>query len=325
MEAMSPTFSKAARPRIALASTRLDMHDLLGAALAQFGHVDWCRVEDAGDPASVQAALCWHPPADLLQRLPSLTLIQSLAAGVDHLHPALAGRSGLPPVCRVVDRHMGDTMAGYVCWAVLSHHRGMHEYLAQARRREWLGHPVPEPAGHTVGLAGLGELGMACARALRTLGYGVRGWSRTPKAQAPDGVRAYHGDAQLGEFLSGCDTLVCLLPLTPSTRGILNADLFARLKPGAHLINAARGEHLVTADLLRALDGGTLAAATLDAFEQEPLAEDDPLWRHPRITITPHIGARTPFTVILRQTLENLACVRAGRAPGGLVDLAAGY
>ncbi len=313
------------RPKIALASTKIDLLALLRPVFNQFGQVDWCALEDIGDPTGVQAALCWHPPADLLQRLPALQLVQSLSAGVDHLNAALGGQPDAPAVCRVVDRHMGDTMAGYVCWAVLAHQRRMHDYLAQARRQQWVAHSVEQPSAHTVGLAGLGELGLASARALRGLGFDIRGWSRTPKASLPDGVRGYHGQEQLQEFLSGCDTLVCLLPLTPSTRGILNAELFALLKPGAHLINAARGEHLVIADLLQALDRGSLASATLDAFECEPLSPNDPLWRHPRVTITPHIAARTPHAAIIRQMLDNLAQLRRGLVPPGLVDPLSGY
>jgi len=181
------------------------------------------------------------------------------------------------------------------------------------------------PGRHRVGIAGLGTLGLACAGALAAIGYAVRGWSRSAKADLPDGVIGFHGDAQLGEFLSGCDTLVCLLPLTPQTQGFLDAELFARLPRGAHLVNVGRGAHLVEADLLRALDRGELSAATLDAFTQEPLPPDHPFWGDPRILVTPHIATRTDVSVIAQQTLHNLALLQRGERPGTAVDLERGY
>jgi glyoxylate/hydroxypyruvate reductase A len=159
---------------------------------------------------------------------------------------------------------------------------------------------------HRVGIAGLGVLGTSVARALAGIGYAVRGWSRSPKADLPEGVEAFHGDAARADFLAGCDTLVCLLPLTDATRGVLDAALFAQLPRGAQLVNVGRGAHLVEADLLAALDDGHIASAVLDAFVQEPLPPDHPFWRHPRITVTPHVATRTRPEAIARQTHAHL-------------------
>jgi len=275
----------------------------------------------------IEAAVCWVPPDGLLARLPRLRLIQSLAAGIDHLlrDPALPRQV---PLARIVDPEMASGMAAYVAWAVTQHQRHMGAYLAQQREALWREQPVQHPRHHRVGIAGYGALGQACARALRAIGYTVRGWRRSA-GPAEDGhddhLLLFHGAAGLDDFLAGCDTLVCLLPLTDETRGLLDARLFARLPRGAHLVNVGRGEHLVEADLLAALDSGQLGAATLDAFAQEPMPPEHPFWKHPRITVTPHIATRTPAAVIARQTLAHLAAVRAGRAHAVAIDLDRGY
>ena len=141
---------------------------------------------------------------------------------------------------------------------------------------------------------------------LLAIGYRVRGWSRSPKGDLPEGIEAFHGDAARAEFLAGCDTLVCLLPLTEDTQGILNAELFAQLPRGARLVNAGRGAHLVQDDLLAALQSGQIASAVLDAFVEEPLPAAHPFWHHPRITVTPHIATRTGPEAIARLTDDNL-------------------
>jgi glyoxylate/hydroxypyruvate reductase A len=180
---------------------------------------------------------------------------------------------------------MADGMNAYVAWAVVHGQRHMGAYLDSQRRAAWEEAPIEPPGHHRVGIAGLGVLGQSVARALLAIGYRVRGWSRSPKNtnELPAGIEAFHGDAARAEFLSGCDTLVCLLPLTEDTRGILNAGLFAQLPRGQ------------------------LASAVLDAFVEEPLPQGHPFWRHPRITVTPHIATRTRPEAIARQTHDNLA------------------
>ncbi|HQC95703.1 MAG TPA: glyoxylate/hydroxypyruvate reductase A [Aquabacterium sp.] len=311
-------------PVIALLSRSVDMAFLKPAFEAACPGVDLRGLPDLGDLAQIEAATCWQPPPGVLATLPNLRLLQSAAAGIDHL----TGDPTLPtgvPLCRIVDSTMASGMAAYVTWAVVQQQRQLGTYRQQAAEARWQVHAVQPTRQHRVGIAGLGTLGAACAGALRALGYTLRGWRRSATGDLPEGVELFTGDAQRDAFLAGCDTLVNLLPLTDATRGVLNAPLFAQLPRGAHLVNVGRGEHLVEADLLAALDSGQLAAATLDAFSTEPLPAGHPFWRHPQVTVTPHIATRTTAAEIARQTLANLAAVRAGRAPAALVDLNRGY
>lgn len=311
---------------IALVSKTIPMAFLLPAFREQFPDSE-IRVADAsgemlGNLADIDVAVCWYPPPGLLSKMPRLGLVQSLAAGVDHLacDPALP----LVPVCRIVDPEMGSGMAAYVAWAVIHRQRAMGRYLESAQATRWQEQPIVSPARHRVGIAGLGALGLRCASALQALGYPVRGWSRSAKGELPPGIEAFHGDHGRDAFLAGCDTLVNLLPLTDDTRGVLNARLFARLPPGAHLVNVGRGQHLVEEDLLAALNSGQLGAATLDAFMTEPLPSSHPFWEHPLILVTPHIATRTRPEIIARQTFENLRRIRQGESLA-TVDRARGY
>ena len=209
---------------------------------------------------------------------------------------------------------MAAGMSSYVAWAVINHHRHFPDYVRN-HAQGCGASPIVPPSEHRVAIAGLGRLGLAAARALAALGYRVSGWSRTPKPDLAEGITGYHGADGLPALLAQADTLVCLLPLTDETRGFLGAATFARLPRGAHVVNAGRGEHLDPTALLAALDSGQLSYATLDATPQEPLPPDHALWRHPKVMITPHIATRTPAAAIARQTLDNLAALRAGRRP----------
>jgi glyoxylate/hydroxypyruvate reductase A len=174
-----------------------------------------------------------------------------------------------------------------------------------------------------VGVLGVGHIGGSCARALAELGFEVRGWARS--AREVPGVRVFSGPGSLPQFLSGVQILICLLPLTPATRGILNADLFAQLAPGAWLINLARGAHLMEPDLLRALDSGQLAGATLDVFATEPLPREHPFWLDPRISMTPHAAALTRPETAVPRLAQNIARERSGQPLLDVVDRGAGY
>lgn len=313
-------------PTIALLSGTVDLAFLVPAFQAACPGVDLRLLPDLGTLQQIEAAACWQPPPGVLATLPGLRLVQSLAAGIDHLtnDPALPRQV---PLCRIVDPEMASGMAAYVVWAVVHHQRHMGRFLQQAGQQLWKVQPVQPTRQHTVGIAGLGFLGQTCAQALLALGYRVRGWRRSapPPAGVASEVVLFHGDAQRADFLAGCDTLVNLLPLTEATRGVLDAALLAQLPRGAHLVNVGRGDHLVQADLLAALASGQLAAATLDTFAQEPLPAGHPFWLHPQITVTPHIATRTHPAVIVQQTLDNLAALRAGHRPDAAVDLARGY
>ena len=312
-------------PVVALLSAVLDMRYLRPAFEAACPGITLRLLPDLGELTDIEAAVCWAPPPGLLARLPKLRLVQSVGAGIDHL---TADRD-LPrhvPLCRITDPDMAAGMAAYVSWAVIHRQRHLDSCLASARLGQWSEPAVVPPARHTVGIAGYGTLGQACARSLLALGYPVCGWRRRDDGSAaPDGVTLFHGEAARADFLGRCDTVVNLLPLTPQTRGVLDTAWFARMRRGAHLINVGRGDHLVEDDLLAALDAGHLGAATLDAFSTEPLPAHHPFWRHPKVTVTPHIATRTAPAVIAQQTLAHLAAVRAGDAARVAVDLARGY
>jgi glyoxylate/hydroxypyruvate reductase A len=293
---------------IALVSDQIAMDYLRPAFSARFPQARLHRidteVQELAALAEIDAAVCWSPPVGLLARMPKLRLIQSVAAGTDHITRDTA----LPdvPICRIVDAEMAAGMNAYVAWAVVHGQRHMAGYIESQRRAAWEESPIVPPGRHRVGIAGLGVLGQSVAKALTAIGYPVRGWSRSPKTGLPEGVQAFHGDAARAAFLAGCDTLVCLLPLTEDTHGILNADLFAQLPRGARIINVGRGAQLVQDDLLAALESGQIASAVLDAFTEEPLPAQHPFWHHPRITVTPHIATRTGPEAIARQTEDNL-------------------
>ena len=316
------------KPVIAVVSTTVQVDYLVKALKAERPDAEFRthdpRGDQLGDRADIDAVVCWAPPEGLLASMPNLRMVQSLGAGIDHLTVDLT----LPrvPICRIVDSDMAGGMTAYVAWAVINHQRKLGAYAANSRLGKWdqlL--PIVPPVTHTVGIAGLGTLGMAAAQALLAIGYQVRGWSRTAKTDLPAGIQAFHGNEGRAEFLSGCNTLVCLLPLTAETEGVLNSALFDQLPRGAHLVNAGRGQHVVDADLLAALDDGRLGFATLDAFVVEPLAADHPFWHHPKVIVTPHIATRTNPAVIARQTFQNLDRLDQPDAALHALDFARGY
>jgi glyoxylate/hydroxypyruvate reductase A len=224
------------------------------------------------------------------------------------------------PLARLVDPGMVAAMSETVLVHVLDWHRHLYHYRLQQRGSTWRREEQRMASDRTVGLLGLGELGGDAARKLLALGFNVAGWSRRPKGLP--GVQTF---TDLPAMLRITDALVCLLPLTPQTAGILNARTFATMRRGGCVINVARGGHLVTRDLLGAIDGGWLAHAYLDVFDPEPLPASDPLWQHPGVTITPHIAALTEPRTSVPKIAENVERVRRGETPANLVDFDAGY
>ena len=277
--------------------------------------------DDAIDPVLVRYAAVWKPKPGALRQFPKLEVIFNLGAGVD----AVVADATLPdvPLVRVAVDDLTRRMTEYVVMHVLMHHRRQGYYTGSQHNRVWAPKLQWAARDLRVGVMGLGVLGRDAADVLARIGFDVAGWSNTPKAIA--GIKCFAGQAQLAKFLARTDLLVCLLPLTPQTRGFLNAALFAKLPRGAHLINVGRGDHLVEADLLPALNAGQLSAATLDALSQEPLPAGHPFWGDPRILITPHIATRTDRLVIAQQTLANLALLQRGQRPPHQVDLERGY
>jgi glyoxylate/hydroxypyruvate reductase A len=278
--------------------------------------------DEPGDIAGIEFALVWKPPRGALRGFPNLKAIFSIGAGVDHLFTDPDLPEGVP-VVRMVEPELTRGMTEYVVLHVLRHHRRQREIEANQRAEKWDVIETPTAPSRRVGIMGLGELGGAAARALSALEFDVAGWSRSPK-EIP-GVESFHGDFGMDAFLARSEILVCLLPLTGETEGILNKELFAKLPAGASLINAARGGHQVEDDILAALESGQLSEATLDVFHQEPLPTGHPMWRHPRVTVTPHNASLTDPDGAVRQVIENISRIRRGESPTNIVNPKAGY
>jgi glyoxylate/hydroxypyruvate reductase A len=276
---------------------------------------------EVGDPNEVRFLAAWLPPENLAATFPNLEVLFSVGAGVDQLNLARIPHN--VRLVRMIEPALVATMAEYVSFSVLALHRDMPAYLAQQRAGTWREHRVRAPGSSRVGVMGMGMLGSAALAQLHALGFDCAGWNRTPRELA--GVRCYTGEGGLEAFLARTDILVCLLPLTDSTRGILDRSVFDALPEGAAVINAGRGGHLVESDLLAALDRGQLRAAILDVCEAEPPPPDHPFWGHPRIWLTPHIASTTQPESAVEAVLANLARHERGEAMDGLVDPRRGY
>jgi glyoxylate/hydroxypyruvate reductase A len=244
---------------------------------------------DTYEPLSIDYAMCFRPHAGLLKALPNLRVVFSLGAGVDGI---LSDREYPKhvPLVRLVDHTLSRDMMHYIVLHTLMFHRQQRLFDGLQRERKWR-QMLP--------------------------------WSRTPK-RVP-GIESFAGATQLPQFLGRSDILVCVLPLTPDTRGILDCDAFAQLPRGAYVINVARGGHLVELDLIAAIDSGQLAGAALDVFAQEPLPETSPLWSHPKVSLTPHIAALSDPRAVARATIEGVRQFERGEALANAVDLARGY
>ena len=267
----------------------------------------------------IDVALVATPPKGTFEPLKQLKLVQSLWMGVERLLADPAFPKGVP-LARLVDPGMVGAMSETVLAHVLDWHRHHYYYRAEQDERRW--HRLKQylPSDRTIGLLGLGELGSDVARKLNALDFNVVGWSRRPKTLP--GVTCL---TELDAVLERSDVVVCLLPLTPHTRGILNSRTLRKMKLGGALINVARGGHLVAEDLIAVLDSGYLAHAYLDVFEHEPLPREHPLWTHPGITITPHSAALTEPRTAIPRIVENIERLRRGEPPHNLVDFDAGY
>ena len=275
------------------------------------------------DPEAVNAdvAACWYPPQDLLQTCPNLKLLQAVSAGVDHI-PASLMQAGLP-VCRVVDEGQKQGMLEYVLWGVLHYQRDFDKALAQQADKVWKLHPQRRAGKMRIGVMGMGQLGCFIAEGLAKFGYPVAGWSRSEKRV--DQVSCLWGEEDSPEFLSRCDLLVNLLPLTPATDGILNQSLFQQLPQGAVVMNCGRGEHLNEADVITALESGHLRGAVLDVFPQEPLDTNNPLWSTAGVVVTPHMASAASGKAILGQLVDNGRHILEGKPLLHPVDTAKGY
>ncbi|PAJ74841.1 glyoxylate/hydroxypyruvate reductase A [Pseudoalteromonas sp. NBT06-2] len=271
------------------------------------------------DPLKVEFVLVWNPPKNLWCNLPNIKAISSFGAGVD----GLIKNEPLPnaPVARIVDPKLADDMALYVLGQILNFKLRLNEFHVKQQKKLW----QPKRAHQTskVGILGLGQLGTKTAELLNLNGFEVSGWSRSEKKI--NNITCYHGDEGLIEMAKSSDYLVCLLPLTEQTKGILNYELFQHLPNHACIINVARGEHLIENDLLKALDNNEILGAILDVFQTEPLPKDHEFWLHPRIICTPHTSALTSINTIVEQIAENYQHMEKGEPLINLIDAKLGY
>ena len=258
----------------------------------------------------------------MLASFPNLKAISSLGFGVDHIFDDPTLPDGVP-IVRLVEETLIGQMSEYAVLGILRHHRMLKGYEAAEAEGRWFRELPPDSRATPVGILGLGAIGADCAAKVAGLGFPVRGWSRS--ARALPGVECFHGPGGLGPMLAESRFLVCLLPLTTETRGIINADTLAALPGGAYVINVARGGHLVDEDLLAAIESGHIAGAMLDVFNREPLPRDHPYWAHPKITVTPHIGGLCVPRLMAPQIVDNVRRARAGRPLLNVVDRERGY
>lgn len=284
---------------------------------------DWTVTSfEKADPEAVDYAVVWRPRTGDLARFPNLSAIVSIGAGIDHVLADAELPVGVP-IIRTVGQDLTQRMQEYVALHVLRHHRDMPRQLQAQAEREWHSIVVPVAPNRIVGVMGLGNLGTAAVRVLSYIGFATRGWSKSPKSI--EGVETFLGAEELPHFLDGCEILVNLLPLTPSTIGILNASVFQQLADGACVINCARGSHLVDEDLLQALESGRIKQATLDVFGEEPLPPQHPFWSHPAVTVTPHIAGRIDAETGGRLIAENLRIFSETGTCDHVADIARGY
>ncbi|HHM23436.1 MAG TPA: glyoxylate/hydroxypyruvate reductase A [Bacteroidetes bacterium] len=298
-----------------------DTHDWKSKLLAKDPDLDVRIWPDVGKADEILMTVVWNQPPGALKKFKNLRCVASLGAGVDHILADPDLPAGVA-VTRIVDEQLNRMMAEYVTLAVLHHYRQFDRYEQHKQRAEWKPEPPPNRGFH-VGVMGLGVIGGHVAQKLSEFGFSVLGWARSRKSLP--GIRSFAGDAELGAFASLSNILVCLLPLTPQTRGILNQGLFSMLPRGAYVVNVARGEHLVEEDLLAAIGSGQLSGACLDVFRQEPLPPEHPFWRHPKIMVTPHIASVTQPENVAAQIVENYRRLLQEKPLLHQVDIRRGY
>ncbi|MGQ4273912.1 2-hydroxyacid dehydrogenase [Terrihabitans sp. B22-R8] len=288
---------------------------------AELPDLDVRQADDISEPANVRYALVWKPPQHFFAAYPNLRLVTNLGAGVD----SLVGRTDLPdiPITRLSDPMMARMMAGFVLFAVLRHARDIPVFERAQREGRWhYIHPT-SPEDIRVGIMGLGELGSAAAQECARQGFAVTGWSRTPKNVA--GVTCMAGPDALPAFLANTDILVCMLPATAQTNGLLDAAHLALLPEGAKFVNVSRGSVVDEAALVEALRTRRIADATLDVFATEPLPPDSPLWTLDNVLITPHLASVALPRSAARQIADNVRRVRSSQPVESRVDPARGY
>lgn len=276
---------------------------------------------DSPEAELATTAASWFPDLEKLRQLPELSLIHSIAAGVEHLN--LTEIRSDHSVCRVLDPHHQKGMFDYLLWGVLYFQRYFDRMIQQQKQQLWKQYRQSYSHHIQIGIMGLGHMGGYVAKRFADMGYQVSGWSNSPKEIAQ--VKSYVGQEQLSEFLAHSQILINLMPLTVDNTGILSEQLFKKLPDQAALIQVGRGQHLIEQDLLNALDSGHLRGAILDVFEEEPLTPDHPFWQHEKIVVTPHVASHAPMSVVVEQILENDRRLNLGLDLCHQVDVNKGY
>ncbi|MCG8597071.1 MAG: glyoxylate/hydroxypyruvate reductase A [Kiloniellales bacterium] len=276
---------------------------------------------DLDAPERFDYLLGYDPPRELLEKLPNLKVIFSAGAGAD----ALLATAGLPqvPLLRMVDDSLAELVSEFAAAQVLAWHRDLWSYRDQQTKAQWQPLPLRRARERRVGVLGLGAIGQRLTRTLRTLGFDVVGWSRT--AKTIEGLPSFAGPAQLFQVLQQAEILVSILPLTTATHGILNVKTLRELPRGAVVVNVGRGAHLVESDLLALLEEGHLSGASLDVFDEEPLPEAHPFWRHPKVIVTPHVAGAISATAMAEVVTTQIARFEQGLDLHNVVDRAEGY
>lgn len=275
---------------------------------------------DVKDNEKVIGAVVWNHPEGSLRVFPNLKFISSMGAGVDHV----LKDASLPqvPIVRIVDEDLTRAMTQYIIAAVAYFHRRLDKYTADKKNAIWDQEAPPE-VPLSIGILGMGVLGTDAAHKLASLGFEVCGYSNSPKNL--EGIKSFHGKEGFQPFIESINMLICLLPLTEQTKDILNIELFKKMQKGSYLINVARGGHLVENDLLLALEKGYLTGAFLDVYQEEPLPQDHPFWKHPKIMMTPHIASITNPQAAIPQVVRNYQAATRGESLQNKVDLIKGY
>lgn len=274
-------------------------------------------------PEDVAYALVWQPDAGRLAALPNLRLILSTAAGADHITSDPTWPRHVPLI-RAVTPEAAQRMGEYVSMASLALLRDLKRSVRQQAERRWHSFETERSATDTcVGILGLGTMGVRSAEMVRGLGFRTIGWSRSRKEI--EGVECHTGNEALPAFLAQCDILVCLLPATPETDGILSAERLAMLPRGAALVHVGRGSHMKFDDLRAALDEGGMSGAFVDVFEEEPLPADHPAWAHEKIFVTSHNAAIASRRMRARFFAAQIAAFERGETPVGVYDAVRGY
>jgi glyoxylate/hydroxypyruvate reductase A len=310
--------------RCVLLSRTLNLRAYLASEIPRLiGQISFVDHRNGHSAVDVRMAVAWHPPADAFDHYPNLKAVCSIGAGADNILRCPSLRDDIE-VVRVVDPAQARMMSGFVIWHVIGHQRRFAIYRAQQHDKTWKRLPQRAPQQVPVALLGYGAIGARVATDLAALGFPIKVWSRSAKP-VPSGITGFHGRDGLAAMLPDTEILVNLLPLTAETRGILNRDLFGAMRRGGYLIQVGRGDHLVEADLVAALDSGQLAGAALDVFAKEPLAPEHPFWSHLKIFVTPHDACEVSVGAVGRTILGTAEALQAGVRPQDAVDRGKGY